>query len=186
MGNSFRLAARVLLYASSHSQDDTYHGLCYTSRGPLAGTRNSSMGPSWRIDPMTHRTMSERSYHGATSRSRVFKGLMGRCNATTPSSLLLTSNNLETKTNLLSLSDSPEFEVCTISSKISRNKEITRASQVSSTHLVINSQLKWVVHSMHFLCLFFCLTTHSTHFYKQLYRRGNIFMGKTKTIVAWY
>ena len=26
-------------------QDDTYHGLCYTSRGVLAGTRNSSMGP---------------------------------------------------------------------------------------------------------------------------------------------
>ena len=26
-------------------QDDTYHGLCYTSRGALAGTRNSSMGP---------------------------------------------------------------------------------------------------------------------------------------------
>ena len=26
-------------------QDNTYHGLCYTSRGALAGTRNSSMGP---------------------------------------------------------------------------------------------------------------------------------------------
>ena len=25
--------------------DNTYHGLCYTSRGALAGTRNSSMGP---------------------------------------------------------------------------------------------------------------------------------------------
>ena len=25
-------------------QDNTYHGLCYTSRGALAGTRNSSMG----------------------------------------------------------------------------------------------------------------------------------------------
>ena len=24
-------------------QDNTYHGLCYTSRGALAGTRNSSM-----------------------------------------------------------------------------------------------------------------------------------------------
>ena len=41
-----------------------------TSRGALAGTRYSSMGPPWRIDPMTHRTMSERSNHGATSRSR--------------------------------------------------------------------------------------------------------------------
>ena len=27
------------------SKDDTYHGLCYTSRGTLAGTRNSSTGP---------------------------------------------------------------------------------------------------------------------------------------------
>ena len=35
---SFRLAERVLLYASSHTQDNTYHGLCYTSRGALAGT----------------------------------------------------------------------------------------------------------------------------------------------------
>ena len=42
---SFRLAARVLLYAPSHRQDSTYHGLCYTSRGAPAGTRNSSMGP---------------------------------------------------------------------------------------------------------------------------------------------
>ena len=40
---SFRLAARVLLYAPSHRQDSTYHSLCYTSRGALAGTRNSSM-----------------------------------------------------------------------------------------------------------------------------------------------
>ena len=31
MGYSFRLAARVLLYASTHIQDNTYHGLCYTS-----------------------------------------------------------------------------------------------------------------------------------------------------------
>ena len=70
MGYYFRLAARVLLYASSRRHDKTYHGLCYTSRGALAGTRNSSMGPPCMIDPTTHRTMSERSYHGATSRSR--------------------------------------------------------------------------------------------------------------------
>ena len=43
MGYSFRLTARVILYAPSHRQDNTYHGLCYTSRGALAGTRNSSM-----------------------------------------------------------------------------------------------------------------------------------------------
>ena len=45
IGYSYRLAARVLLYAPSHRQDNTYHGLWYTSRGALAGTRNSSMGP---------------------------------------------------------------------------------------------------------------------------------------------
>ena len=45
IGYSYRLTARVVLYAPSHRQDNTYHGLCYTSRGALAGTRNSSMGP---------------------------------------------------------------------------------------------------------------------------------------------
>ena len=44
IGYSYRLTVRVLLYAPSHRQDNTYHGLCYTSRGALAGTRNSSMG----------------------------------------------------------------------------------------------------------------------------------------------
>ena len=42
IGYSYRLTARVLLYAPSHTQDNTYHGICYTSRGALAGTRNSS------------------------------------------------------------------------------------------------------------------------------------------------
>ena len=44
---SFWLAARALLYASSHIQDNTYHGLCYTSRGALAGTgsKNTFMKP---------------------------------------------------------------------------------------------------------------------------------------------
>ena len=42
IGYSFRLAARVLLYAPSNRQDSTYHSLCYTSRGALAGTKNSS------------------------------------------------------------------------------------------------------------------------------------------------
>ena len=45
MGYSFRLTARVLLYAPSDRQDYTYHSLCYTSHGALVGTRNSSMGP---------------------------------------------------------------------------------------------------------------------------------------------
>ena len=45
IGYSYRLAAKDILYAPSHRQDNTYHGLCYTSRAALAGTRNSSMGP---------------------------------------------------------------------------------------------------------------------------------------------
>ena len=68
-GYSIRLGARVLLYASSHRQDNTYHSLCYTSRGALDGTRNSSMGPPH--EGSIRRPMSEFSYHGATSRSRT-------------------------------------------------------------------------------------------------------------------
>ena len=41
----FRLTARVLLYAPFHIHDSPYHGLCYTSHGALAATRNSSMRP---------------------------------------------------------------------------------------------------------------------------------------------
>ena len=45
IGYFYRLTARVLLYAPSHRHDNTYHSLCYTSCGALAGMRNSSMGP---------------------------------------------------------------------------------------------------------------------------------------------
>ena len=68
IGYYFRLAARVLLYAPSHRQDSTYHGLCYTSRGALVGMRNSSMGspPPMKDrsdDPLHHeRTLLPRSY----------------------------------------------------------------------------------------------------------------------------
>ena len=55
MGYSFRLAARVLLYAPFHWQDNTYHGLCYTSR------------------PTTHCTIIECSYYRVTSRSWVMQ-----------------------------------------------------------------------------------------------------------------
>ena len=73
MGYSFRLTARVLLYAPFHRQYSTYHCLCYIIRGALAGTRDLNGSTPWRIDPTTHRTMSERSYHGATSRSQNFE-----------------------------------------------------------------------------------------------------------------
>ena len=59
--NHFLLVARVLLYAPSHKQDITYHCLCYTSRGALAGIRNSSIDPPWGIDPTTRHTMIRRS-----------------------------------------------------------------------------------------------------------------------------
>ena len=45
---SFRLAARVLLYALSHRHDSTYHGLCYTSYGVLAGIRKSLSGSTMK------------------------------------------------------------------------------------------------------------------------------------------
>ena len=66
IGYPIRLTARVLLYAPSHRQDSTYHSLCYTSRGALAGTRNSSRGSPhegsirWPIAPWAN---------GLTSRS---------------------------------------------------------------------------------------------------------------------
>ena len=59
------LFPRVLLYAPSHRQDSTYHGLCYTSCGALAGMRNSSMGPPhegsirWPIAPWANALTTE-------------------------------------------------------------------------------------------------------------------------------
>ena len=63
----FQLAARGLLYAIMHHSADrmgNYHGLCYTSRGALAGTRNSSKDRT--NDPSHH---ERKSYHVATYRS---------------------------------------------------------------------------------------------------------------------
>ena len=76
IGYSFRLTARDLLHAPSYRQDSTYHGLCYTSRGALAGTRNSLMGPPHEGSIRRPIIMSERSYHGATSRSSVSPNLL--------------------------------------------------------------------------------------------------------------
>ena len=41
----FPISRRVLLYASSHRQDNTSALVLHTSHGALAGTSNSSMGP---------------------------------------------------------------------------------------------------------------------------------------------
>ena len=56
---SFRLVTRDLLYALSYrQQDSTHRGICYASRGALTGTNNSSMGPPWGIDSLTHHITS--------------------------------------------------------------------------------------------------------------------------------
>ena len=44
-GLLFRSATRVLLYALTHRQSNTYHGVSYTSHGALTATRNSSIDP---------------------------------------------------------------------------------------------------------------------------------------------
>ena len=38
-GLLFPISSKASLYAPSHRQDSTYHGLCYTSHGALARTR---------------------------------------------------------------------------------------------------------------------------------------------------
>ena len=64
IGYSFRLAVRVLLYAPSHREDNTYHGLCYTSRGIAQWVHPMT----YRFDDPSHheRTLLPRSitYHG--------------------------------------------------------------------------------------------------------------------------
>ena len=60
IGYSYWLTARV--FYMHHSTDRITHTTA-SSRGALAGTRNSSMGPPWRIDLTSHRTTSEHSYH---------------------------------------------------------------------------------------------------------------------------
>ena len=56
---AFQLAARALLYVLYHRQESTYHGLCYTSCGALAGTRNSLIGSPSGIDLTTSCTTRE-------------------------------------------------------------------------------------------------------------------------------
>ena len=99
MGYSFWLTVRVLLYASFHRQDSKYHGLCYTSRGALAGTRNSSMGPPheesirrpitpWANALATHRQGGERT-HGPTDTRTDQTGLGLLSSITVPCAALM-------------------------------------------------------------------------------------------------
>ena len=61
----FPINSKGFLYAPSHRQDSTYHSLCYTSRGALAGMRNSSMGSTheesirWPIAPWANALTTE-------------------------------------------------------------------------------------------------------------------------------
>ena len=43
-GLLFPINSKGSFISPSHREDSTYHDLCYTSRGTLAGTRNSAMG----------------------------------------------------------------------------------------------------------------------------------------------
>ena len=55
-GLLFSISSKWSFICTIHREGSTYLGLCYTSRGALAGTRKRSMGPPWRIDPTTYRT----------------------------------------------------------------------------------------------------------------------------------
>ena len=72
MGYSFWLAARNLLYTPYRRQNSTYNVLCNTSHGALAGTRNSSIGPRRRIDPMIYGTNSGCSMTGRKEGNVLF------------------------------------------------------------------------------------------------------------------
>ena len=71
MGYSFRFGARVLLYAPSHRQDSTYHGLCYTSHGALAGTRNRE-GRKEMFYLTTHSTRGGGGMSTVTSQLNIY------------------------------------------------------------------------------------------------------------------
>ena len=55
-------------------QDSTYHGLCYTSRGALGWTRNSSLGPLHEGSIRRPIAPWVNSYHRATSHSQSSMG----------------------------------------------------------------------------------------------------------------
>ena len=50
---------------------NTYHGFCYTSRGALAGTRNSSMGPPWANALTTELHLAPILVSGAQTLSQI-------------------------------------------------------------------------------------------------------------------
>ena len=65
-GLLFPINSKGSLYAPSHRQDSTYHGLCYTSRGSLAGTSNDEYvhHPTDRLTHTMVRWFVESILHG--------------------------------------------------------------------------------------------------------------------------
>ena len=58
---SLRLTARVLLYAPSHIQDNTYNGLCYTSRVIDTGATVSTVSQTFYEQHLTHLPLCQMS-----------------------------------------------------------------------------------------------------------------------------
>ena len=59
-GLLFPINSKGSFICTFHTQGNTYHSLCYTSREALAGRRNIHGSTPWRIDLTTHCTMSIR------------------------------------------------------------------------------------------------------------------------------
>ena len=57
-GLFFLISSMGSFICTSNRLNSIHHGLCYTGQGGLAGMKNSSMGPQWGINLMTHHTMS--------------------------------------------------------------------------------------------------------------------------------
>ena len=57
-GLFFPISSKRCSICTTTRQEGKYHNLCYTRCAALAGMRNSSIGPPWRIDLMVHYTMS--------------------------------------------------------------------------------------------------------------------------------
>ena len=63
MGYSFFVSSKGFFkYIQPLKQDRKYHSLCLTSRGALAGIRNSSIGPPRGIDQTTYCTSLKNKY----------------------------------------------------------------------------------------------------------------------------
>ena len=90
IGYSYRLTARVLLYAPSHRQDNTYHGLCYTSRGALAGTRRFTVKVRQRSVLMVHYIKRSRQWRGTGRRQSHISKQTWRLKIKMMSNLVLT------------------------------------------------------------------------------------------------